>query len=159
MHTKPKDMTLLADALSVRSHAGPHCQNRLLEWCCCCIMIGIALCLYLSPRTLEAGSFRFMAQAGFTPTGTLQLMLICGLARMAALWLNGNWQPYGAWCRATGSVVGAVIWFQMAVALLLLSQITGTLSLGTPTYFVLTVGEILSCYRAAIDERRPRARF
>lgn len=117
-------------------------------------MIGIALCIIFTPKTIEMGAFRFMLEAGWSATVIKAIFLAFGLARVSALYANGRWQPWGARLRALCAIAAAFMWFQMGLALALLTYVSGMLSIGIPVYAVLTVGELRSCYRAATDEFR-----
>lgn len=118
------------------------------------MMLGIAVCIFITPDTIRIGAFRLMTEAGLTAGLTTLLFATFGALRIIALYANGHWQPWGAWARGLGAITAAFLWFQMGLALLLLTKITGTLSVGIPVYAVLTIGELVSCYRAASDEIR-----
>lgn len=122
----------------------------LSEWSSTFMMLGIALCILLTPRTIEMGSFRFMTEAGLSPLKIFMIFATAGLMRIFALYANGRWS-YGTHARALAAVIGAFMWFQMAWALILLTSETGTLSVGIPVYLVLTATEVVSCYRVARD--------
>jgi hypothetical protein len=146
--------TEVLNALTTRGGPGARCCNRLFEWCATAMMIGIAVCLVATPKTLEMGAFRFMTEARWSAAAVAWVFGVFGMLRVAALYANGHWQPWGARARMAGSMVAALMWFQMMIALALLTNVTGTLSIGIPVYIVLTVGELFSCYRAAADEIR-----
>jgi hypothetical protein len=55
--------------------------------------------------------------------------------------------------RALGALVGAMLWFQMFIALLMQASEVGSASLGVAVYPCLVMGELISCYRAAGDVR------
>lgn len=141
-----------------RTAPGPHCANRLFEWAATAMMLGIAVCVVLTPATIEMGAFRFLREAGLTAVPVAIVFGAFGALRAVALWANGYWQPGGARARMLCASAAAFMWFQMLVALLALMRVTGTLSVGIPVYAVLTACELISCYRAAYDEvRRSRA--
>jgi len=146
--------TDLLDQLQRQSPPGPHCKNRIFEWCTAFAMLGISLCVLVTPTTIELGSFRFMTVVGFGDMIVSLIFMAFGLARLGALYANGHWQPYGSWLRAFGALAGGFMWFQMMLALAWMTSFTGTLSIGIPVYAALTVGEIVSCYRASADEIR-----
>lgn len=131
----------------------------LFEWCMAFAMLGISACIFLTPKTIEIGAFRFMVQAGLTAGPAGVLFFAAGMLRAAALISNGRWQKgpwrYGSKARAVGAAMGAMLWFQLGLALLLLTQVTDTLSIGIPVYAALTVGELISCYRVGfVYDRR-----
>lgn len=130
------------------------CSNRLFEWATTAMMLGIAVTLLLSPRSIEASSFHLMLQAGVPQQLFALFFVSVGLLRVAALIANGRWPIYGPLARALGAIAGAVIWGQLCLALIGMSPITGTVSLGVPVYIVLVGGELFSCFRAVSDGRR-----
>lgn len=132
---------------------GINCSNRVFEWVMTAAMLCIALTLFLSPRSIEASSFRLMLAAGYTQFAAAFFFLIAGGLRICALFANGTLPVYGPLVRAIGALAGAVIWGQMGIALLGMSPITGTISAGVPVYFALVGGELYSCFRAVTDGR------
>lgn len=136
----------------------PH-RAPLTEWTTTSMMIGIALCILLTPMTIEMGSFRYLRDFGFTAGVAVFTFAAVGLLRIFALYANGRW-PGGWKARLAGSVAGAMVWAYMAYALLLLTRETGTLSIGIPVYACLSVAEVISCYRIGLDSsyRAHRAR-
>lgn len=114
------------------------------------MMVGIAICIFITPDTIKMGAFRFMTSAGLTPGMLFAFFLIGAALRMFALFANGRFK-HGSHFRAIGSGLAAFLWFHMALALVLLTETTGTLSLGIPVYFVLSFGEVVSCYRTAVE--------
>jgi hypothetical protein len=130
-----------------------HRQYPLFEWATATMMIGIALCILATPKTIEMGAFRFMLNAGFTPIVAVIIFAVAGFGRMFALFANGRF-VHGAQFRAWGAVLGVFMWFHMMLALILLTVETGTLSVGIPVYAVLMFGEIVSCYRVAYETDR-----
>ena len=142
----------LLKAMTSIDHTGSHCRNRIFEWMSTFMMVGIAVCVLITPRTIEMGAFRFMVEIGMTSGPVAIIFAVFGALRVVALYANGKWQPLGARARFAGALVAALMWFQMLLALFLLGRVTGTLSIGIPVYLALTIGEILSCHKAAIDE-------
>ena len=130
-----------------------HCFNRLFEWMTAMMMIGISITVAINPKTVEFGGFYLLADIGLTAPALGTLFMAGGCIRVAALFANGSWPVYGPRFRAGCSLFGAVIWMQMLVALTAWSTRSGYLSIGVPVYFFLTVGELISCYRAATDVR------
>lgn len=126
----------------------------LSEWSTTAMMLGIAACIFITPRTIEMGSFRFMQEIGIGPSSAFLIFASAGILRIIALYANGRW-PHGTTARVVSGSVGAFMWFQMAWALMLLTRETGTLSVGIPVYLCLTVSEVISCYRVAFDSHRP----
>jgi hypothetical protein len=126
---------------------GAHCGNRLFEWVSAAMLLGIGLILVVSPQAVELGAFRHL------PGGLWPLFVLFALARAFGLWANGHWDVIGPRLRALGALVGAMLWFQMFIALLMQASEVGSASLGVAVYPCLVMGELISCYRAAGDVR------
>jgi len=148
----------MPDRPPVTVHKFVYWMYPLFEWVMAFAMVGIALCIFWTPKTIEMGAFRFLIQAGFTAWPTFFLFAIAGGLRMVALVSNGRWQgkrKLGAKSRAVGAAFGAMLWGNLAIALVLLTQDTETASIGIPVYAALTVGELISCYRISfVYDRR-----
>lgn len=105
-----------------------------------------------------------------TPSSSLKFLLLyvdqlavglvyffVAVARAAALVVNGRSLVYGPQFRAWGAIFGALIWAQMEVSLLKLyfCGVTNN-SPGISLYFAMTLGELVTVYRASTDVRRQR---
>jgi len=125
-----------------------HFEKRLYEMSMAVIMIGVGALLFLSPRSLEASSMKYLLDVMSVWTCST-IFAVFGLARLIALGLNGHWMPRGAYVRALGAAVGAVVWGQWAAALFELHLRTGIpISPGVPVYAVLAFFEAISYFRA-----------
>jgi hypothetical protein len=120
-----------------------HFNNRISEAAAAWMMIGIALLISTNPQAADAHSFDLIGVA-VVDDWLATAFLIVGVVRIVALVANGNWPLYGPWMRAGGALVGALIWSQMCLSLVLLALP----SPGIPIYAVLTGSELLSIYRA-----------
>lgn len=130
-----------------------HCSNRLFEWMTALMMLGIAATIASSPRSVGSGGFHLMLNLGLTPQVLGWFFAFAGFARVAGLYANGHWPVYGPWCRALCALGGAVLWGQMCLALIKWSEQSDYVSIGVSVYLFLTLGEVISCYRAASDGR------
>lgn len=128
-------------------------NGRLFEWMTAFMMLGMAIVIAANPQTVRAGGFYLMTNIGFTAPVLAVLFTFGGCVRIAALFANGLWVSWGPKMRAGCALLGASIWVQMGVALIAWSAQSGYLSVGVPVYLFLTVGELISCYRAATDAR------
>jgi hypothetical protein len=126
---------------------------RLFEWVTTFIMLGMAATIIASPSSLEKGAFRWMLVVGFTPVVLGMFVGIVGAIRCVALYANGRSCLWGPRLRALGALGGAFIWVWMGLALVYLTNDTGTLSLGIFNWFGLALGEMVSCARAGSDVR------
>ncbi len=134
-----------------------HFENRLSEVATAAMMLGLALEIGIWPESIGASAFhRILAVLPETWLGWG--FLVAGTARLAALCANGSWPFYGPLLRAAGALSGALIWFQMCLALFVLIPETGRPpSPGIPVYLVLTILELLSMYRALVMVQRDKA--
>lgn len=128
-----------------------HCTHRLFEWITSGMMLGIALDIAYSPHAIAAGGFHLLQNLGLTPRVLIAFFLITGLARLGSLYANGHLPIYGPWCRVACAALGAFIWAQMMLSLVVWSEAGDYLSIGVPVYFFLMVGEIVSSAMAAKD--------
>jgi len=128
-------------------------NGRLFEWVSSLMMLGIAIVIGINPQTVKVGGFYLMTNIGLTAPmlGVLTTFVAC--ARIAALVANGIWPAWGPRARAAAALIGAALWAQMASALAAWSSQGGYISIGVPVYLCLTLGELISCYRAATDVR------
>lgn len=139
-------------------HITFHCRQRLFEWAMTCAMLFLALECAIWPGTIGASAFRYMLHV-IGPTNISLFFFAAGTLRIAALVANGSWPVYGPLMRAAGAGMAALIWFQMDIALFLLApHNNGIPSPGIPVYFAITIGEIVSAYRAMTDAASDRPR-
>lgn len=127
-----------------------HCRHRLFEWIMTMAMLLLALEIIIWPGTIGASAFRYIAQVVY-PENLAVFFLLIGACRIAALFANGHWPVIGPRVRAFAAFGAAIIWGQMLAALIVLAPKTGIPSPGIPVYFAITVGELISAYRAATD--------
>jgi hypothetical protein len=132
-----------------------YCQDRLFEWVMTAAMLGLAVEIVIWPGTIGASSFRLILVVVSAENMGLFFMAF-GLIRIAALIANGSWPEHGPRMRAMGAGSAAIMWAQMCIALLMLAPYNqGIPSPGIPVYFALTIGELISAYRAISDARLP----
>lgn len=128
-------------------------NGRLFEWMTSLMMLGMAFVIAANPQTVKVGGFYLMAMVGLTAPVLGVLFTLVGCSRVAALIANGVWPTWGPRARAFCALFGAALWVQMTLALWAWSTQSGYISMGVPVYFFLTLGELVSCYRAATDVR------
>lgn len=133
-----------------------YCQNRLFEWFTSMTMIGMAGEIAIWPSAVGSSSFRYITLV-ISPLNMGMFFLAFGFLRISALFANGSWPEHGPRIRAMGAGAGALMWGQMGLSLLHLSTLPGNVpSPGISLFFFLTIGELLSAYRA-ISDARPRS--
>jgi hypothetical protein len=129
-----------------------YCRDRLFEWAMTLAMLGLAVEIYIWPDTVGASAFRLML--GIVTAGHMGVFfLVFGVLRIVALVANGRWPLYGPQLRTAGAGASAFMWGQMCAALLMLAPLKGVPSPGIPIYLALTLGELISAYRAMSDAR------
>lgn len=127
-------------------------RDRLFEWVMTLAMLGLAVEIALYPGTIASSSFRFILLLVSAEHMAIFFGAF-GLMRIAALIANGSWPTHGPRLRAMGAGSASLMWGQMFAALLMLAPLNGTPSPGLPVYLALTIGELVSAYRAMTDER------
>lgn len=128
-----------------------HFENRLFELATTSMMLGLAALIIIWPDAIGASAFRNLLEV-LSPAWLGGGFLLAGVARLAALVANGSWPFYGPLLRAVGALSGAMIWCQMCIALYAVTgaQPAAPPSPGIPVYFVLSIVELLSMYRALV---------
>ncbi len=130
-----------------------YCRNRLFELVMTLAMLGMAFEIAIWPNAVGASSFRLMLLV-ISPLNIGMFFTVFGLLRITALIANGSWPDHGPRLRAMGAGAAALMWGQMCVALvMLIPQNNGIPSPGIALYFFLTIGELVSSYRAVSDAR------
>ncbi len=127
---------------------------RLFEWVVAGIMAAMALGLAVDARAIEVSSFRPILATGIVNQAMINALVAAGaILRLIGLIANGRWEYSGTF-RALGALAGAVLWTTFAWALFGMTQITNSLTPGVYVYIGLTIGELISCYRAVRDAKR-----
>src|SRR5882672_2602286 len=130
-----------------------HFENRMFELAMALIFFGSSVMLAFSPSSVQAGGLVYLSATFNVWTLTI-IFFIVGVSRIVALGLNGHWMPQGAYVRAVGCAVGAIMWLQVDAALITFGARDGTLPFSTVTYGVLAVFEAISMYRALLGAKR-----
>lgn len=128
--------------------------QREWEWYASFVMVAIGLTIFLTPKTIELGAFRYLLWMGVEASWAWMLYIGIGLCRVVALLLNGRLPFFGPHVRAAGCAVGALIWINMTLALIRLTEDTGTLSIGIGAWGMSTIFELRALHRALIDVGR-----
>lgn len=133
-------------------------RERLFEMFAVASMLGMAITLLISPRSIEVSTFRLLLATGLTQLVIMSFLFVFGCCRMAALVINGRSSVVGPWVRAVGAGAGAFWWAQCCYALLSFTTAsTSTVSMGVPMYLAATVCELIVATLAVQDvsTRRP----
>jgi hypothetical protein len=134
-----------------RLPAGPYSSNRLFEWIMAGGMLLIAFTLALPGDTLDRGALRLLARSGVGEEAMAVTFTAIGTMRAVALFANGKLPRYGPLMRYAGSFVGAFVWAMMMAPLAYDSLLSGKVSFIVPLLGMLTLGELISVYRAVRD--------
>jgi hypothetical protein len=124
-----------------------HFERRQFELAMAVIMSGVGLLLFFSPGSLAVSSMKYLLDVISVATCSA-LFFTAGIARIVALALNGNWVPGGAYVRACGAAIGAVMWSQWGAALYQLHLTGKPISPGVIVYGGLAFFEVISFSRS-----------
>lgn len=134
--------------------AGFHGANRLFEWIVSGMMLMIGLTLAL-PGDVASDPLNILVRSGaVSEDGLAVFFCMIALVRIVALWANGRIPVHGPRARAICSALAAIVWSQMTLASIWSGTVAGHTTLAFAIYGSLTVGELLSCYRATYDAGR-----
>lgn len=128
---------------------------RLFEWAMSSGMLMLSLEMIMWPMTINGSAFRWLVV--IVPPGFVGvLMFFAGLMRIIALVINGRSHIYGPIARAFGAMIGALMWAQFTLALIMPFAMNETKipSPGIPFWFSFMWAEIYVCYRATFDVRK-----
>lgn len=132
---------------SIVDPSGKHSSHRVFEWTMALILFGMGMVLVFWPHSLSASRFSAFWLLFNGHTFTI-VCLIVAVGRGYFLFMNGKLGTYSTKCRAVAAFICAVIWSQLAIALILSD---GVPSIGIPVYAGLALGELRSVWRAARD--------
>lgn len=116
------------------------------------MFIGVTLAL---PGNVSSDPLALIVRTGIIDEAGLALIFgLTGAMRCVALYANGNAPIFGPRARAIGSSIAVIIWSQLTFASMLAGIAAGRTTLAAAIYGTLTVGELVSCYRASFDAGR-----
>lgn len=128
-------------------------NDRGLEWFSAFVMLSWGVTLALPGDTLAGPSYAAFDRFGMTENAWAWAFGAVGLARIVALYINGNW-PRSPHIRMIGSAFGAVSWAQVSYLLTLSTYATtGVAAPGTGVYALLALADLFGIARAAFDAR------
>lgn len=145
--------------------AGPYSSHRLFEWTMACALLGMSIVLALPGDSLDRTALRPLVESGISEPALAAFFGIVGSLRVYALLSNGYLnngvvKPSGATIRAWCSVMGAIIWAEFALTLVIDAFYSPSVSMFMPVMAALSVSEFLSSGRArrdAVERRRPKS--
>jgi hypothetical protein len=133
--------------LVVRFPPLAHFRHRVLEWALGAITLTVGMTLLHEYPTLDQPALSEMARIASEEFWAWAMILI-GLARLGALWINGAWRR-SPWIRAATALMCAVVWLQITLGLLNVQMVT----LGIAIFPWFLVAEGYSVWRAMSDAR------
>lgn len=130
-----------------------YCGNRLFEWVTSASLLAMAIQTAVFPDVIGSSNFRYILVI-IAPANLSLFLFVVGTVRIAALIANGRyWPKWSPKLRALGALGGALIWFQITVALMIyVSDVGRPPSPGIPVYLALMFGELISCYRVLASD-------
>lgn len=132
-------------------------NDRGMEWFSAFVMLGWGVILISPGETLSGPQYAAFGRFGFTEEFWAWAFGAAGLARLVALYINGNW-PRSPHIRMVGSLFGAVSWAQVSYLLYLSSAGIGHApNTGIVVYGALALADLLGIARAAFDARYNRS--
>jgi hypothetical protein len=150
--------TYPAVTVAVPDVAGPHCQNRQIEWM---MVIGFAifgLQTFIWPQSIKMSAFEPILNIAW-PWVLATFAMVLATSRGFALYRNGLMPVLGPWIRIIGAAIGFIMMASMAFALALqVMKLGRPPSPGVPFYLALCWAEYRSAKRAASDVRYRKLR-
>jgi hypothetical protein len=134
-----------------RHVAGPYSSNRLFEWIMAWGLLLVAAVLALPGDSLDRGVLRLLSYSGVSEEAMAFTFAVIGTMRCVALFANGKLPLYGPLMRYAGSFVGALVWAMMMTPLVFDGLVSRSWSIFVPLLLMLTIGELISVYRAVRD--------
>jgi hypothetical protein len=120
-----------------------------MEWLCAGIILATGLHLLAFPATFYRPSMAGLSSALSYQAWT-GLLIAVGVARIAALWVNGHWSAGTPQIRLVGAVMGSAIFGTFAGAFLSVS-VGSAPSTAVTVYALLMLGDIVSSAFATAD--------
>lgn len=130
-------------------------QIRAVEWVAALITIGMGFWMLIWPSVFDR-----IGLSGFAdlmhPALWMTAAIGIGVARIAALLLNGHWPLLSAPIRMTGAVAGSSFFAAVAAGFAMRSDLDSP-AIGIVVFLILAVADLYSATRAAIDTAHAQA--
>lgn len=129
--------------------------NRLFEWAMSVPIVILSLMLFVWPQITNAPAFRLFAWA--LPSSLIGIsFLICGIACITALLVNGASMVIGPRVRSWAAMARAILWLQFGISTLQAGFDQGYPYTVQPFWFTFALAEVWVAYRAVLDVRSTR---
>ena len=126
--------------------------NRLFEWSMSIPVLLLSLMLFVWPQIIEAPAFRLFAWV--LPSSIIGILfLICGIASIVALLVNGASMMVGPRVRSWAALARASLWLQFGISTLQAGIEQGYPYTVQPFWFTFALAEVWVAYRAVLDVR------
>jgi hypothetical protein len=132
----------------------PVTQFHLFEWVVSLMMVGIGLSLAYPTPTAQGPFSAFITAVHINEIALTAFFLIIGGLRIGVLYMIGYAKRLGSRARAVCSMLGALIWTQMAAISAFEFAMTERVSTALPVYTCLALGEFVTFYRTSYDAGR-----
>jgi hypothetical protein len=117
-------------------------------------VVMLSLMLFIWPQITSAPAFRLFAW--LAPPELIGVsMLICGVACIVALLVNGASLSIGPRVRAWSALARAILWLQFGISTLQAGIEQGYPYTVQPFWFTFALAELWVAYRAVLDVRTP----
>lgn len=124
-----------------------HFRHRVLEWGLGFVTVTIALTLFNEYPTLNQPALIELTRIASEEVWAVALLVV-GMARLGALWINGAWRR-SPWIRFVTSLFSAVVWLQITLGMMRVEMVT----LGIAIFPWFLIAEGYSIWRAVYDAR------
>lgn len=121
-----------------------HLRLRFAEWLLAAITVSLGLILLWTDNLFENPFYWGLARITDETTWGIAALIV-GMLRLAALFINGAWEP-SPMVRTIMSMLTCFLWVQLSLGLL-----GGEMSLGVAVYPWLLIADMYSTFRAASD--------
>jgi hypothetical protein len=126
--------------------------NRLFEWAMSVPIMILSLMLFIWPQITSAPAFRLFAW--LLPSSVIGIsFLICGVACIVALLVNGASMVIGPRVRSWAAMARAILWLQFGISTLQAGFEQGYPYTVQPFWFTFALAEVWVAYRAVLDVR------
>lgn len=121
---------------------------RLPEWYNSCVLILFGFQLLANPEIINSPSYSGFVLMRFNNVVLGSLLILVGLVRGIALYINGRWNPTPI-IRAIGAAIGAQLFMSITVSFILSPPNTGW-----PTYLIFVISEFVAITIAVAEYRK-----
>jgi len=126
-------------------------HSRVPEWFSAWLLFGWGLALLHPSRTFESPGYRAFERA-IGEVGTGSAVAILGASWLLGLWYNGRKETVTSTVRAACAFMGVIVYAMLTTGFAISFFLTGLLSTGIWTYFMLSMLALYSLTRILHDK-------